>query len=216
MTNETIETPDRAYKYENGYRLTTEPLEETLVFDNQGGRSAEKDARLDVLKENAANISNISAIMFDSSFNNSKLDLGELLHDLVSHDRERNFNKTQKKHVVVQKQKNNENEKLTSRGSLKMTKEELHGSLSPRSALLENLDRDKYQKGKATGGSDTARYHTQKEYKTYLQSNYESENRKILSHRDPIEYKRSKENENYSSGRDHPGNKKIQASLEKR
>ena len=187
------------------------------MFDNQGGRSAEKkDARLDAMKENAANISNISAIMFDSSFNNSKLDLGELLHDLVSHDnRDRNFNKTQKRNVVVQKQKTNENEKLTSRGSLKMTKEELHGSLSPRIAY-ESVEREKYQKGKPTGGSDTARYHTQKEFKTYLQSNYESESRKILSHRDPIEYKSDRRSENYFSRDSHAGNKKNQASLEKR
>ena len=104
------------------------------------------------------------------------------------------------------------------RKRLKMTKEELHGSLSPRIAY-ESVEREKYQKGKPTGGSDTARYHTQKEFKSYLQSNYESESRKVLSQRDPIEYKsdrRSKENENYFSRDSHAGNKKIQASLEKR
>ena len=189
VSNETCETPDRPQKYENGYRLTTEPLEETLLFDHQTGKPDEKEAfhmhKVDCLKENAANISNISAIMFDSSFNNSKLDLGELLKDLVGNEKEKKFNKTQKKSATMQKP-NNENEKLTNRASLKMAREELD-SKSPRNAF-ESLEREKHRRG-----SDTARYHTQKEFNPYMQQpnyehNYES-TKKILSHRDPIEYK---------------------------
>jgi len=227
VSNETCETPDRPQKHENAYRLTTEPLEETLLFDHQTARADEKEAfhmhKLDALKENAANISNISAIMFDSSFNASKLDLGELLKDLASNEKERKFNKTQKKSATMQMQKsNNENEKLTSRASLKMTKEEFN-SKSPRNAF-EGLEREKHRRG-----SDTARYHTQKELKPYVPPNYENnyENtRKILSHREPIEYKfdtnknfRSKERENYSSNpRDLgvDGREKFQTSLQKR
>ena len=123
--------------------------------------------------------------MFDSSFNNSKLDLGELLKDLVGNEKEKKFNKTQKKSATMPKP-NNENEKLTNRTSLKMAREELD-SKSPRNAF-ESLEREKHRRG-----SDTARYHTQKEFNPYMQQpnyehNYES-TKKILSHRDPIEYK---------------------------